>query len=260
MSRLRRWMTSPPSPSSSWPAQAGHPAFQRPQLRGHDRRDVLDRPPSRTMTGWTRRPSRASCHSAFVQHDTALPSRGAMRPSDAAVVSLQIIERAQGRPGAGRTHGPRAAKKHAAEPQVRAEHPAFPARMGYGLYALSSGTGVLAPVVRDARQTASLTWHQHRDARTTRLRRPCSRRSSAVARTSIAARTQRIVTTRTSLCMRRDVGRQSRFPKIRKQNIFAGGRAGAFALKALANFVGPRDRFYGLIARRRYAERANPVP
>ena len=26
--------------------------------------------------------------------------------------------------------------------------PAFPARMGYGLYALSPGTGFLAPVVR----------------------------------------------------------------------------------------------------------------
>jgi hypothetical protein len=38
------------------------------------------------------------------------------------------IERAQGRPGAGRTHGPPANKKQAASPQVRAEHPAFPAR------------------------------------------------------------------------------------------------------------------------------------
>jgi hypothetical protein len=31
---------------------------------------------------------------------------------------------------------------------VTAEQPAFPARMGYGVYALSSGTGVLAPVGR----------------------------------------------------------------------------------------------------------------
>src|ERR1700761_8128553 len=45
-------------------------------------------------------------------------------------------ERAQGRPGADRTHGPRATKKHAAEPQVTAEQPAFPARWLYGLYVL----------------------------------------------------------------------------------------------------------------------------
>jgi len=36
--------------------------------------------------------------------------------------------RAQGRPGADRTHGPRATRKHAAEPQVTAQQPAFPAR------------------------------------------------------------------------------------------------------------------------------------
>jgi hypothetical protein len=46
-------------------------------------------------------------------------------------------QRALGRPGADRTHGPRATRKHAAEPQVTAEHPAFPARWLYGLYVLS---------------------------------------------------------------------------------------------------------------------------
>src|SRR5712692_8240495 len=45
-------------------------------------------------------------------------------------------KRAQGRPGAHRTHGPRATKKHAAEPQVQADHPAFPAQWFYGLYVL----------------------------------------------------------------------------------------------------------------------------
>jgi hypothetical protein len=44
-------------------------------------------------------------------------SRGARRPGCAANVSLRR-QRAQGRPGAHRTHGPRATKKHAAEPQV----------------------------------------------------------------------------------------------------------------------------------------------
>src|SRR6266849_8628209 len=46
-------------------------------------------------------------------------------------------KRAQGRPGAHRTHGPRATKKHAAEPQVQADHPAFPAQWFYGLYVIS---------------------------------------------------------------------------------------------------------------------------
>ena len=40
-------------------------------------------------------------------------------------------------PGAGCTHGPRAAKKHAAEPQVQPEQPAFPAQWCYGLYVVS---------------------------------------------------------------------------------------------------------------------------
>ena len=51
-------------------------------------------------------------------------------------------QRAQGRPGAVRTHGPRATKKHAAEPQVRAEQPAFPAQWFYGLYVISPVTGL----------------------------------------------------------------------------------------------------------------------
>ena len=51
-------------------------------------------------------------------------------------------QRAQGRPGAVRTHGPRAIKKHAAEPQVRAEQPAFPAQWFYGLYVISPVTGL----------------------------------------------------------------------------------------------------------------------
>ena len=45
-------------------------------------------------------------------------------------------------PGARCTHGPRAAKKHAAEPQVQPDQPAFPAQWFYGLYALSPVTGL----------------------------------------------------------------------------------------------------------------------
>jgi hypothetical protein len=40
------------------------------------------------------------------------------------------------------THGPRATKKHAAEPQVQPEQPAFPARWFYGLYVISPVTGL----------------------------------------------------------------------------------------------------------------------
>ncbi len=41
----------------------------------------------------------------------------------------RLQKRAQGRPGALRTHGPRATKKHAAEPQVRAGTPGLPCAM-----------------------------------------------------------------------------------------------------------------------------------
>ena len=54
-------------------------------------------------------------------------------------------QRAQGKPGAHRTRGPRATKKHAAEPQVQADHPAFPAQWFYGLYVISPGTGLFCP-------------------------------------------------------------------------------------------------------------------
>src|SRR5215468_8715673 len=40
------------------------------------------------------------------------------------------------------THGPRATKKHAAEPQVQADQPAFPAQWFYGLYVISPVTGL----------------------------------------------------------------------------------------------------------------------
>jgi hypothetical protein len=59
--------------------------------------------------------------------------------------------RAQGRPGAGRARGP-PAKKNAGGSHHRSgrAHPAFPARWFSGLYALSLGTGSLAPIARDA--------------------------------------------------------------------------------------------------------------
>src|SRR4051812_9486821 len=74
-------------------------------------------------------------------------SRNAFAPELCKQTALQN-RRGRRRPGADRTHGPRATRKHAAEPQVRAEHPAFPARRRYGLYVISPGTGCLAPVAR----------------------------------------------------------------------------------------------------------------
>jgi hypothetical protein len=78
-------------------------------------------------------------------------------------------------PGARCTHGPRAAKKHAAEPQVQPKQPAFPAQWFYGLYAISPVTGLFCH-----RHFASSceAWRQRRGARTTRLHRPRSHHSS----------------------------------------------------------------------------------
>ena len=50
-------------------------------------------------------------------------------------------------PDAGRTHGPPATKKQAAVTTGSAQDiPTFPARWCYDLYAISPGTGCLAPV------------------------------------------------------------------------------------------------------------------
>ena len=87
-------------------------------------------------------------------------------------------QRAQGRPGAGRTHGPPAAKKLAAVTTGSAGTPGLPCAMVLTVsFALSLGTGLSCPHRRADRIRA--TWHQRRDARTTRLRRPRLSHSSA---------------------------------------------------------------------------------
>jgi hypothetical protein len=43
-------------------------------------------------------------------------------------------------------------KMHAAEPQVQADHPAFPARWFYGLYAISPVTSLVATVIGETRK------------------------------------------------------------------------------------------------------------
>ncbi len=60
-----------------------------------------------------------------------------------------------------------------------------------GLYVLSPGTGVLAPVAR-VLVKASRAWPQHREARTTRFRRPRSCRSSACETHAATRRVHRI--------------------------------------------------------------------
>jgi len=65
-------------------------------------------------------------------------------------------------------HGPRATKSTRQNHRLSRDHPAFPARWCYDLYAIFPGNGCLAPVASDS---SPPTWHQHRDARTTRLHR-----------------------------------------------------------------------------------------
>ena len=76
-------------------------------------------------------------------------SRGAVRPSPAIEMPLRTIERAQGMPGEGLTHGPPATKKQAAVTTGSADHPAFPARWFYGCFVLSPVHRAFWPPYRD---------------------------------------------------------------------------------------------------------------
>ena len=83
------------------------------------------------------------------------------------------MKRAQGRPGADLAHGPPAEKKAGgSHHRFGRDIPVFPARWLSGLYVISPGTGLIAPVIRAVRNAPSQTWPQHREARTTRLHRP----------------------------------------------------------------------------------------
>ncbi len=89
------------------------------------------------------------------------------RPSDARHLTL-LEQRAQGRPGAGRRPWSACNKKHAAEPQAQPRSPGLPCAMVLRLIRALPGDRLVGPVADD---TSSPTWHQHRDARTTRLPR-----------------------------------------------------------------------------------------
>jgi hypothetical protein len=104
-------------------------------------------------------------------------------------------QRAQGRLGAGRTHGPPATKKAGGSHHRFGRTFGLPCAMVLTVsFALSLGTGLSCPHRRADRIRA--TWHQRRDARTTRLRHPRLSHSSAQQLradtiASIASRAQR---------------------------------------------------------------------
>ena len=124
-----------------------------------------------TRPGRRRGTSRSASCKYLAYHDTMhsvrnsdVKQRGARRQAitfprrvRARMMQAPSLESEEGAGKTGCRSHPRSAcsKKHAAEPQVRAEHPAFPARWFTGLYVISPGTGVFAPVIR-ARRTADL--------------------------------------------------------------------------------------------------------
>jgi hypothetical protein len=175
-------------------------------------------------------------------------SRGATRPSCAWSLALHD-ERAQGRPGARCTRG-LVCNVHK-EVRTRAyrssgEHPAFPAQWFDGLCrALLGDEFVLPPSLPEltakldpvGRLSPSQSLTPATGARTTRFCRTPQRRSSCADRSltaeaalrslsratllaSTAARTPRIVTTRTPLCMRRDDVQRTSFSGKEKRIIF----------------------------------------
>src|SRR3974390_2673877 len=78
----------------------------------------------------------------MAEGDSTQHFRGAKRPSFLLRTPLIVSRgRREGRVPTC-THGPRAEKKHAAEPQVQADQPAFPAQWFYGLYVISLVTGL----------------------------------------------------------------------------------------------------------------------
>src|SRR3954464_6508174 len=114
------------------------------------------------------------------------------------LVSLTLShQRAQGRPGARRPHGPPAEKNAGGRyHRFGGDIPAFPARMGYGLYALSLGTGILAPVARNTRRkhheldtSSGVSGPHDFTVRFNAVRQPASTRPSQPASTFVTTRT-----------------------------------------------------------------------
>ena len=169
-------------------------------------------------------------------------SRGGFRPSFAGTVALEIIERAQGRPGAVRTHGPPATRNaggshHRYEPNIR---PSL--RGGVNAYGvLSPGTGLSCPrrpqdhpCGLDASVGAS---GPHAFA----VRDDAARLATSSASTASPphVRDDRD----TPLSARRDGAYRHGFGK-KERDIFGGAHLGdAIPLISLANFLFCRSRF-----------------
>ena len=109
----------------SWPRRSlgvdgtGRSSIPETMVLERISRGVLDRPPSRAMTG--------------VGGDVASRSRDMKRPSFASRPPSPR-QRAQGKPGADRTHGPRAKdRKHGGRTTGVTGYSGFPCAMGYGL-------------------------------------------------------------------------------------------------------------------------------
>ena len=80
-------------------------------------------------------------------------------------------ERAQGKPGADCTRGPRATKSTGVGPQVNRSNAGFPCAVVYGLFRALPGDRAFLPPSPAGNASRGLE-RQHRGARTTRLRRP----------------------------------------------------------------------------------------
>ncbi len=186
------------------PAKAGDPVFPEVVVLEPKGCGVLDCPPSRAMTAECAGPPlpRATKHtSAFSRHEF--------------VRAISFVSPSSSSEGAGKagcwSHPWSACrKKHAAEPQVTAEQPAFPARMGYGLYALSPGTGLFAPVIRALAEHTDLASapgcqdHTTSPSADIAPRRICNIHVHRIPRSTS-------VTTRTPLKSSRDGGIRSQF-------------------------------------------------
>jgi len=97
------------------------------------------------------------------------------------------------------------------------QHPAFPARWLYGLYVISPGTGVLAPVDRWTPRVRQ-PWSQHRETRTTRFHRP-PRQPSVRRHQCVHRNPPRDLDDAFAPLVGRDGIRKHYFPKKRKQNL-----------------------------------------
>ena len=90
---------------------------------------------------------------------------------------LRRIRRPLETEGAGKagcqagTHGPPAKQKSRRQSPQVGRTAGLPCAMVDGLYVVSPGTGLIAPVTGDALSAASPTWPQHREARTARFHR-----------------------------------------------------------------------------------------